>query len=273
MQILDNQEGNDLIKKNIKLGIPFIASKMGSVEQNILITKLNNNSYDVIRDMASANAGITPNDDSTLNFFYNEYTQALKNTDILGLMSTQNEKLIIPKFAKNAVLSQLRLLEPFYFDNPWSEELEDKNVLIIHPFESTIIQQYKKRESLFENKKILPKFNLLTIKAEQTNGGGKPDNKPFIDSLHIMKDKIDSFDFDIAIIGCGAYGLLLANYVKNKNKQAVHIGGGLQILFGIKGKRWDVHSDINKLYNQDWVRPSESEKTLNINLVEGGTYW
>ena len=61
--------------------------------------------------------------------------------------------------------------------------------------------------------------------------------------------------------------------VKKLNKQAIHIGGGLQILFGIKGRRWDVHPEISQLYNDSWVRPSNNEKTLNIDVVEGGTYW
>jgi hypothetical protein len=88
-----------------------------------------------------------------------------------------------------------------------------------------------------------------------------------------MMEKINNIDFDVALIGCGAYGLILSNHVKKLNKQAIHIGGGLQILFGIKGRRWDVHPEISQLYNNSWVRPSNNEKTLNIDVVEGGTYW
>jgi len=30
--------------------------------------------------------------------------------------------------------------------------------------------------------------------------------------------KINNIDFDVALIGCGAYGLILSNYVKKLNK-------------------------------------------------------
>jgi hypothetical protein len=56
-------------------------------------------------------------------------------------------------------------------------------------------------------------------------------------------------------------------------KQAIHIGGGLQILFGIKGKRWDVHPEISAMYNDYWARPMDNEKTINFQSIEGGTYW
>jgi len=273
MERIKGVEGNYFIKEKISSGSSFIASKMGSVEQSIMITRLQNNNFDSVRGGASINAGITPSDDITLNYFCDRYERALANTDILGSMDMDIEQELIRNYAPNSKFSELRFLEPFYFENPWSEMLEDKNVLIIHPFEETIINQFKKREVLFNNKKILPKFNLLTIKAEQTNGGGLNDSKPFIDSLKIMEDKMDLLNYDIAIIGCGAYGLLLADNAKIHGKQAVHIGGGLQILFGIKGKRWDVHPEISAMYNEHWVRPMDNEKTINFQTIEGGTYW
>jgi hypothetical protein len=53
----------------------------------------------------------------------------------------------------------------------------------------------------------------------------------------------------------------------------VHIGGSLQILFGIKGKRWDEHETISKMYNEHWVRPSAEEIVPDANKVEDGCYW
>jgi hypothetical protein len=273
MNIIKSTDGNNFITEKIISGKPFIASKMGAVEQNIITTRMKNQNYSGVRSQASNNAGITPSDDITLDFFYEKYIKALNNTDILGSMGLPQEQQIISSYAPSSIFSELRLLEPFYFDNPWSKTLEGKKVLVIHPFEDTIINQYKKRETLFTNPKVLPDFILKTIKSEQTNGGGLSDSKPFIESLKIMEDKIDNIDFDIALIGCGAYGLLLADYVKNLGKQAIHIGGGLQILFGIKGKRWDVHPEISGLYNNQWVRPMDNEKTMTYHTIEGGTYW
>lgn len=273
MEIKKSLEGNNILREKLKSSTPFIATKMGAVEQNLISIYLSSKNFSSLRGMASINAGITPADDNTLNFFCEEYSQSLKNSDMVGLMGLPNEIDIIKHFNPNVVLSELRYLEPFYFENPWSEVLENQKVLVIHPFQQSIISQFNKREILFENKKVLPNFELLTIKAEQTNGGGKPNNLHFIKSLELMKEKIDKKNFDVAIIGCGAYGLLLSSYIKNLGKKSVHIGGGLQILFGIKGKRWDVHPEISQLYNESWVRPLDIEKTINFNSVEGGTYW
>ena len=50
-----------------------------------------------------------------------------------------------------------------------------------------------------------------------------------------MKNQIVKTDFDIAIIGAGAYGFSLAAFIKKIGKKAVHLGGPTQVLFGIKG--------------------------------------
>lgn len=67
-------------------------------------------------------------------------------------------------------------------------------------------------------------------------------------------------DFDIALIGCGAYGMPLASFIKGMGKQAVHLAGWTQILFGIKGKRWDDLPYVSKFYNNAWVRPQQQSK-------------
>ena len=154
----------------------------------------------------------------------------------------------------------------------FSSCLANKKVLVIHPFEETIKSQYQKRELLFDNKDILPKFELKTIKAVQSIADSK--NLPYSDwfeALESMKRQIDNTDFDIAIIGCGAYGIFLADYVKSLGKKAIHLGGATQLLFGIIGKRWE--DEYKMTFNKHWVRPSDSEKPIGFDKVENGCYW
>ena len=85
-----------------------------------------------------------------------------------------------------------------------------------------------------------------------------------------------NIEFDIAIIGCGAYGLPLAAKIKKSGKQAIHLAGATQLLFGIKGKRWEENADfsyVRKWFNEEWVYPSDEDKLENGNCVEGGCYW
>jgi len=268
-------DGNALIGNKIVSGDPFIATKIGAVERTVILENMITGHYsDRVRFHASNNAGITPSDDDTLNFFCREYTKSLSDADYVGSMESAEELAIIQRHAASATFSELRFLEPFYFDDPWSGQLEGKNVLVVHPFEDSLTKQYAQREVLFADPKVLPEFNLLTIKAEQTNGGGMAGKSmTFVDALGIMIDKMDNIDYDIALLGCGAYGLILAGHAKTNGKQAIHIGGGLQILFGIKGQRWDVHPEISAMFNEHWCRPLLEERTTHYEMIEGGTYW
>jgi hypothetical protein len=99
-----------------------------------------------------------------------------------------------------------------------------------------------------------------------------------------MKAEIDKQDYDVCLIGCGAYGFHLAAHIKRSGKKAVHLGGSLQLLFGIKGKRWEdpnygvkewgiPFGSYSELINRDWVRPGDVYKPKNADKVEGACYW
>lgn len=162
-------------------------------------------------------------------------------------------------------------LEPYRHKFPWTQVLEGKKVLVIHPFEASISQQYAKRKRLFQNRNTLPKFELTIMKAVQSLGGCS-EFKTWFDALESMKAGIDASDFDIALIGAGAYGLPLGAHVKSIGKKAVHLGGALQTLFGIYGKRHLTKGDTS-LINDYWIRPLDCDRIENYKTVEDGCYW
>ena len=146
---------------------------------------------------------------------------------------------------------------------------------MIHPFAETIKKQYEKREALFENPEILPELKVLnTVKAVQTIAGCQDDRfATWFEALEWMYEEAMKTDFDVAIIGCGAYGFPLAARIKAAGRQAIHMGGATQLLFGIKGHRWDEYPLISRLYKESWVRPDEKEKPMQAEKVEEGCYW
>ena len=81
------------------------------------------------------------------------------------------------------------------------------------------------------------------------------------------------FRSDIAIIGCGAYGFPLAAKLKEAGKQAIHLGGVTQIMFGIKGKRWVESPTYRFSFNEAWEYPLESERPDSSQKVEESCYW
>lgn len=165
-------------------------------------------------------------------------------------------------------------LEPFFTTNPWTRVLAGKKVLVVHPFAETIEMQYKKRKLLFDND-LLPAFDLKIVKAVQSIAGEKTEHKDWFAALKWMQDEIDKIAYDIAIVGCGAYGFPLAAHIKRSGKKAIHLAGVTQLLFGIKGKRWEefIVWPYTNLFNEHWVYPGEKEKPKNANVVEGACYW
>jgi len=171
----------------------------------------------------------------------------------------------------------LELLNPYFSKNPWTHAIEGKKVLVVHPFVETIEQQYLKRKDLFKDN-LLPQFELKTIKSVQSIAGTKTKYKDWFEALDFMKNQIDEIDYDICLIGCGAYGFPLAAHVKRSGKKGFHMGGSLQLLFGIKGKRWE-NEKYNETYNyaslmnKYWVKPKEEEKPVDADVVENACYW
>ncbi|MDP3913238.1 MAG: hypothetical protein Q8R96_05820 [Bacteroidota bacterium] len=169
------------------------------------------------------------------------------------------------------------LLNPYFSSIPWTKALEGKKILVVHPFAKTIAEQYKKRDLIFLNN-LLPEFELKTIKAVQSIAGKKTNFNDWFEALEYMKTEIDKHDYDICLIGCGAYGFPLAAHVKRREKKAVHLGGSLQLLFGIRGKRWEDETYNSKynyanLMNEYWVKPNKQERPNNAALVEDACYW
>jgi hypothetical protein len=196
----------------------------------------------------------------------------LSNVDILG--SWLKEESFYAEQLKNAKRVMLEDLEPFFVSKPWTAALANKKVLVVHPFEETIQQQFLRKDQLFDNN-LLPDFELLTVKAVQTIAGEKSRFKDWFEALDYMKECISAVDYDICILGCGAYGLPLASFIKNEGKKAIHMGGSTQLLFGIKGKRWEnyIVYPYQNLYNDYWVRPGEFERPKRADIVENACYW
>ena len=275
------QEGNDNIYKLLQTDTPFMAARYGAVETSIiewrLAQKLNFKGEFSSSRMESItnNAGFFPKDQELVAKFADLMLEKSSLADLIGVFYWNMEEYIVKHFAPQANLVRARGLEPWYVDEPWTRGLAGKKVLVVHPFESTINSQYEKRELIFPDKDILPAFELKTLKAVQTIAGEKDERfENWFEALDYMHDEAMKKDFDVAIIGCGAYGFPLAAKLKESGKQAIHMGGATQYLFGIKSKRADEgNAVIRGLYTDAWVRASSEETPKNANKVEGGCYW
>lgn len=219
----------------------------------------------------SVYSGFFPLNDTMFVRFKDLMLASISQLNLLA--SWRPEEILFRKHLKNVVKIPLAVLDPRMSKPSWTQSLKGKKVLVIHPFAKTIKSQYEKnRDKLFGEYSdyVLPEFaSLQVIQAVQTIAGNRAGFETWFDALKYMEREIDKCDFDVALIGCGAYGFPLAAYCKKIGKQGIHIGGPLQLYFGIKGKRWNGFG----LYNEYWVSPDESEKPKNLEKVEEGCYW
>lgn len=278
--ILHDDAANELIFKKVMAGEPCFITRFGSSELATVLFYLNERQHDkrqawnqhhqhILCDVS----GFFPFTQDSMDRFSNYYLDFIKNIDVLGVWNV-GEDSVADLFKPGIQLVNLPAIEPYYFDDPWSRALAGKKVLVIHPFARSIHDQYLKRESLFADKNILPAFTLKIIPAVQTVADNTQGFDHWFDALDFMCAEVLKQDFDVAIIGAGAYGMPLGNFIKmTMGKVAIHMGGATQILFGIKGKRWYGFPKVKALFNEFWISPSTDERPAGSERVEGGTYW
>lgn len=283
-EMMRTNQANQYIYDRIISGEPFFAGRFGAtellnmsrLETGRLIWQKYTREFHF--NQLCEWSGFFPNDIGLLPRFVNELKAACKEVDFLAVWYNSYEDYYIKKLmSDNLKIAYLLDFEPWAADIHWSSALSGKKVLVIHPFEETIKMQYRSRSNIFPGTDILPEFELKTLKAVQTIAGEKDDRfETWFDALEWMYQEAMKIDFDVAIIGCGAYGFPLAAKLKKAGKQAIHLAGATQLLFGIRGKRWDTDPAfeyVRKWYNDAWVYPSEADKPKQAKRVEDGCYW
>lgn len=266
---------NDLLKKWIESGKPFAVIRFGAVELSCvnnyekICLGLKKDYKPSVRYSIKNGAGVFPINKETLSLYSKEALEAFSSCTILGISGIHMEDYFYKKYCSLLDVAQYEALEPLRGD--WIQVLKNKKVLVISPFAKDIEKQYKIKEKLFYDN-IVPDFDLLTLEAVQTIADQEDSRfNNFKEALDYMKSKIDEIDFDIALVGAGAYGSLLCSYISKIGKQAIQTGGATQTLFGIIGKRWEKREHVSKYINEYWIRPTSKPK--GYQKVENGCYW
>lgn len=277
---LDFDETQRKIEQIILDGKPALVSRFGSNEAictaEAIGIEIGARKHFSKKTMFSIyrNAGVFPCNEEFLFKYGMISKEAAEKVDFLGVWDTRMQNYLINKVCRKGIdITWLGNLEPYYSKTPWTAALKGKKILVIHPFKKTIEEQYNKRTLLFENPDMLPEFELSVVKAVQTIAYEKDERfQDWAEALDYMFNEAKKVDFDVAIVGCVAYGMPLAAKLKDYGKVAIHLGGATQLMFGIKGRRWD-NQPAGKLYNDYWVRPSKEETPESFKTVENACYW
>jgi len=270
---LSMQEASDSIRADILSGKPFDVIRMGLSELQTISVYTHST-----RIPGSWIYGMWVSElfhsEQELQRFVDLYIEAYGSADYMAnWYSFKGEENLLKKYAPQATYCSSLVVEPYYLANPWIDALSGKKVLVVNPFTDTIRSQYERRMDIYPNG-LLPEFDLRLVQSVWYNTKGGNDRfGSWFDALEYMKSKVAETDFDIALLGCGPFGTPLTSYIKSLGKQAIYIGGAVQILFGIRGSRWDSVPAISQMYNDAWVSPGSDNKPVTTEHLDNDCYW
>lgn len=278
---------SDDIANWIESGKPMLLARLGGTEGVIAgqycerKLKIRDNYSKEILDWLFTTSGFFADDYENEIQAVDKYAEltieGLSDCDYLSAMFPQ--KIYMPYFFKRFARNAVPTFSDFgpYFDTEtektWVRALKGKKVLVINSFADSIEYQYKRKDKLVNNKKFeLPDFELKVYKTYVTQVGERPgDFKNSFEVLEKMLSDIRKIDFDVALIGAGAYGFPIAVEIKRMGKIAIETCGNTPLFFGVYGER-NIKDGVEKFMTDAWIRPLESPPK-KYKDVENGCYW
>lgn len=211
-----------------------------------------------------------------LNLNYSDILQLNFHKFSNGINSFKND--FINYFNAKKIIYEIDDNDMFdYMKNLLFYNINNKNILIINSFSKLIKKQID--TNINSLKKIYLNFpnikNVYQYTTPYTFLNNGPNNS-ILDTIdNICKEiKYFNYNFDIAIISCGAYSSFIGNYIVNNfNKDIFITGGYITRFFGIMNKR-----EIDKFQNFEnkeyWITDIPNEyKPINFEKIENGCYW
>lgn len=269
--------GSAILKEKILEGKPFAAVRFGKPELATLdnheriVLGLAKTYKDEVRAIMKERAGFYPTKDEHLEEYCSIYAKRSPLADILGVEGLPMEEYFAKEYYPNCLYINKFSFEPLL--GLWSPALQGKKVLVVSPFADDILLQYGRKEKIFPTSPdLLPEMELHVLQAPMTMGEETDYRFPsFMRSLEEMQDQIRKTDFEIALVGAGAYGSLLSLFIKSIGRSVIETGGATQTLFGLTGKRYEAEPYVAKFINDSWIRPARKPK--GYEKVDDGAYW
>ena len=259
---------------------PLSVARLGGVEASLMMwgkrlpgILWRPDSWTLFDDTATGatNAGIRPRNMQSYRVFAELAWDALEHLDLLGVWKTGYEAAVLES-------GQVRSFFNGEFTGPsgdyashWMRALKGRRVLVVSPFTTTIQQQTSKLCKVWPEMPWLAETDFHLVPFPYLIDDGCPE---FWWEVYERIGKIVSAgNYDVALFGCGGLGLPFAYLAKKAGRVGIHLGGHLQLIFGIYGQRHLDQHWFRDQMNEHWVRPNASEVPNSAKRVEGGCYW
>jgi hypothetical protein len=280
---------------------PFFIGRNGTIETETLyfwftMRRDSDASVDYpprILTQIQQNAGIFPATAASVDAWCAAYAAALGLLDGLAAGWYKPvaviEDVLLRAFTKAAAFrTPLRSLEPYYHapDAQWTSTLKGRRVAVVSSFAMTMEKQaasgrLQKAWTAKDGRKSLDISGVnwsfvRTGYAPATALGfcGWPAGvNGWQDAVTRVVADVLNTGAEVALVGCGGLGMIIGAELRRHGVSVLVLGGSIQVLFGIKGKRWETHDVISKFWNDAWRWPAADEIPGGARFVEGGCYW
>ena|SRR5436190_13288410 len=156
----------------------------------------------------------------------------------------------------------------------FSDSLPGKRVLVVSPFSASIEANFANRGGFFKDYNY-PDFDLRTLDTPITYSGLPKEYYPhrdWFETAEALKAKVKDAEFDIALLACGSYAVPLGVFIERQlRRQAIYVGGVLQLFFGVMGRRYDNPFFISQINTDTFILPIERSKYLDHVTVKENT--
>ena len=263
-------------------GRPFAAGKIGTAEilgldyfDRFFQGGLGITSWVRPATRLANNAGFFPVELDAYRGWNREMRASIAHLDFVCLWQTDPFlRLYESKFvSKNAEKAQR--IPMGWLGKSILHEIADFRCLVISPFIKTMQMQLPRMRQIHdpENQtntnweKLASNIRFLRCPL-QWHLEPSP-YRSWAEGLEILSGKVAQEQFDVALVGAGAWSLPLAAQIKKSGRSAIHTGGETQLFFGIKGQRWN-HIDF---YNSAWVSVLPEETPELRAKIDDACYW
>lgn len=283
---LDSLSLQGLVGNALQSSTGLSVIRPGGVESNVLKYFLENRAArdfrtfheypPKLRESAFQNAGICQTTEESLDEFALHFYGSLIRASVMVTFPwtewTLGLKRSSPKLAINYD-SFDPILAFASTGSSWLSTFAGKKVLVISPFSKSMTKQLERSQTVTVMNKVWPSCEIQFLSPPLTFAGYTAE-KSWFESFKTTALEMARTEFDIALIGAGSYGANLADEAKSLGRIGIHLGGGLQLLFGIMGKRWEGYEVLQHFGPlQNWVRPLPEERPPRAEDVDHGAYW
>lgn len=262
------------IKKLLLGDQPCAIGKIGLIELMHFYDSFFESGRNLFGDTLAINAGVNCRSWTEYEDWVADFANSISNLDaLLAWNKNDQEDRIIRELSEDSlIVENFPDIEPFFHgEEGWHYGLADKKVLVVSSFKDTIDAQIPNYSKIWNGAKLGSCEVIRCPQPYQITGGPA---MFYIDTMWSLTNEIAKRNFDICIIGAGGFSLPLCNFVKNIGQKAIHLGGATQVLFGIRGSRFDRNFADQSWYGTEhFVSPLESDIPKDKHLVEQGCYW